>query len=122
MTRRKKRSIADVDLLDALVEAARDEGCFVPETVQEVDQRQLQADSNIEPVGRLPEAHEVLAGRERSTPISGESRSAPANANVVENLVRVAREGEGRLPEEVVERMRQDRHRAELIAEQTERA
>jgi hypothetical protein len=118
MSRRHKPSGEPEDrregaLAQAMIDAVRSLGWLAPETEEEVAAIEANNSQVLKPLPPgLRDPYTVLDRQTLSQTIGAEAESAQ-NAEVVEELARAAREGRGKISDEVEELMKQDRETAE---------
>jgi len=109
MARRTKSSQKDTEFRKALYDAARSLNWFLPQTEEEV----AGSETQIETLD-YQDPGDPLEALDREPHFSKRPAAAASAAQEYEQeLRRAARLGKGQVPEEIEERMRRDRERAE---------
>lgn len=103
---RTQKPEEDEELATLLLKAAKGLGWFLPETPDEVEAWEIEAMRS-----------QTTEGEALATPSSSVTRFRPrqtgSTPSTLEHLARAAREGVGKISEDIEERMRRDRDKAE---------
>ena len=112
MATRKKSSSKETEFEEAVSSAARSLGWLLPQTEEEVAESELALDATEAPA---PAVHfDPLEALDREATFSQRpSKVAETQPEYEAELRRAARSGTGPVPEDVEERMRRDRRKAE---------